>query len=184
MDFGIASVAAITVICYLIGQVVKASGVDNKWIPIACGVSGGLLGIACMALAVPDFPATDPVTALAVGIVSGFAATGVNQAAKQLSKYHTTDNMRGERTMNANYIYDIFATCEDLDLPDLTIALAHHKEAHPIPEGMTEQGINEFVSNHYEALVDAFAGHDREAFAAAVAAGIQEDEEHQAGQEG
>lgn len=63
MDFGIASVAAITVICYLIGQVVKASGVDNRWIPIACGVSGGLLGIACMALAVPDFPATDPVTA-------------------------------------------------------------------------------------------------------------------------
>lgn len=50
MDFGIASVAAITVICYLIGQVVKASGVDNKWIPIACGVSGGLLGVACMAL--------------------------------------------------------------------------------------------------------------------------------------
>ena len=39
-----------------------------------------------MALAVPDFPAGDPVTALAVGIVSGFAATGVNQAAKQLSK--------------------------------------------------------------------------------------------------
>ena len=59
MDFGIASVAAITVICYLIGQVVKASGVDNKWIPIACGVSGGLLGVACMALAVPDFPAAD-----------------------------------------------------------------------------------------------------------------------------
>ena len=82
MDFGIASVAAITVICYLIGQVVKASGVDNKWIPIACGMAG----IACMALAVPDFPAADPVTALAVGIVSGFAATGVNQAAKQLSK--------------------------------------------------------------------------------------------------
>ena len=33
MDFGVASVAAITVICYLIGQVVKASGMDNKWIP-------------------------------------------------------------------------------------------------------------------------------------------------------
>lgn len=60
MDFGVASVAAITVICYLIGQVVKASGVDNKWIPIACGVSGGLLGVACMALAVPDFPGSDP----------------------------------------------------------------------------------------------------------------------------
>lgn len=86
MDFGIASVAAITVICYLIGQVVKASGVDNKWDPHRLRRVRGLLGIACMALAVPDFPAADPVTALAVGIVSGFAATGVNQAAKQLSK--------------------------------------------------------------------------------------------------
>ena len=86
--------------------------------------------------------------------------------------------------MNANYIYDIFQTCEDMDLPDLTIALAHHQAAHPIPEGMTEKGINEFVGGHYEALVDAFAGHDREAFAAAVQAGIQEDEEQQAGQEG
>lgn len=87
MDFGIASVAAITVVCYLIGLIVKASSFNNdRYIPIACGVSGGLLGVACMALAVPDFPATDPVTALAVGIVSGLAATGVNQAAKQLSK--------------------------------------------------------------------------------------------------
>ena len=86
--------------------------------------------------------------------------------------------------MNANYIYDIFQTCEDMDLPDLTVALAHHKAANPIPEGMTEQGINEFIGGHYEALVDAFADHDREAFAAAVAAGIQEDEEQQAGQEG
>ena len=85
-NLGIASVAAITVITYLMGMAVRASRMDNKWIPIACGVSGGLLGIACMALTVPDFPATDPVTALAVGIVSGLAATGVNQAAKQLSK--------------------------------------------------------------------------------------------------
>ena len=87
MDFGVASVAAITVVCYLIGLIVKASPFNNdRYIPIACGVAGGLLGVACMALAVPDFPATDPVTALAVGIVSGLAATGVNQAAKQLSK--------------------------------------------------------------------------------------------------
>ena len=88
--------------------------------------------------------------------------------------------------MHANYIYDIFTTCEDMDLPDLTVALALPKAAHPIPEGMTEQVINEFVGNHYEALVDAFAGHDQEAFAAAVAAGVKEDEERaqqEAGQE-
>ena len=34
MDFGIASVAAITVIAYLIGELVKATGLGNKWIPI------------------------------------------------------------------------------------------------------------------------------------------------------
>lgn len=86
MDFGIASVAAITVICYLVGLIVKATPYNNNAIiPVVCGFVGGLLGVACLALAVPDFPASDPVTAVAVGIVSGLAATGINQAAKQLA---------------------------------------------------------------------------------------------------
>lgn len=84
MDFGIASVAAITVICYLIGLVIKASGLDNKWIPVTMGLCGAVLGIAGLYLGLPDFPAADPLTAVAVGIVSGLAATGVNQAVKQL----------------------------------------------------------------------------------------------------
>ena len=41
-----------------------------------------MLGLFMM----PDFPATDYITALAVGIVSGLAATGINQVYKQLSK--------------------------------------------------------------------------------------------------
>ena len=80
--FGIAGVAAITVIC-LIGQGVKASGLDNKWIPVIVGACGGVLGVAGMFL-MADFPAGDMLTAAAVGIVSGLAATGVNQAGKQL----------------------------------------------------------------------------------------------------
>jgi hypothetical protein len=84
-SLGIAGVAAITVICFLIGQVVKASGLDNKWIPITCGISGALLGVLGLFM-MPDFPATDYITALAVGIVSGLAATGINQVYKQLSK--------------------------------------------------------------------------------------------------
>lgn len=85
MDFGIASVAGITVICYLIGQIIKATGLDNKWIPCIVGVAGGALGIAGLYL-MADFPATEPVTAIAVGIVSGLAATGVNQMGKQLKQ--------------------------------------------------------------------------------------------------
>ena len=34
MDLGIASVTSIVIIVYLIGQVVKATPLDNKWIPV------------------------------------------------------------------------------------------------------------------------------------------------------
>lgn len=89
MDFGIASVAAITVVCYLMGMAVKASPLDSKYIPIICGVVGAVLGPVALIVGVPDFPATDYLTAVAVGIVSGLAATGVDQAVKQLT---TTQN--------------------------------------------------------------------------------------------
>ena len=68
MDFGIASVAGITVICYLI-----------------VGTAGAALGAVGMYI-MPDFPAGDALTAVAVGIVSGLAATGVDQLGKQLGK--------------------------------------------------------------------------------------------------
>lgn len=87
MDFttiGVASVAAITVICYLVGEGVKITPWDNKVIPVICGFVGGLLGLLSLFLAVPDFPASDYLTAAAVGIVSGLAATGANQVFKQL----------------------------------------------------------------------------------------------------
>ena len=82
MDFGIAGVAAITVLSYLIGQGVKATGISNKWIPVICGIVGLALGIVALYI-MPDFPAGDPITAAAIGAVSGFAATGIHQAAKQ-----------------------------------------------------------------------------------------------------
>jgi hypothetical protein len=84
---GIASVAAITVICYLVGLVVKATPCDNdKYIPIACGAAGGILGVVALYTGLPQFPATDPITAFSVGIMSGLAATGINQVYKQLTK--------------------------------------------------------------------------------------------------
>lgn len=85
MDFGIASVVAITVICYLLAQGIKATNLDNKWLPVICGVAGGILGVVGMYV-MPDFPASDVITSIAVGIVSGLAATGANQIYKQLSQ--------------------------------------------------------------------------------------------------
>ena len=82
---GVTGVAAISVIAYLLGEVAKASRLDNKWIPIVCGVVGGLLGLLGMAV-MPAFPAEDVITALAVGIVSGLAATGADQIMKQMKE--------------------------------------------------------------------------------------------------
>lgn len=86
MDFEIATVVAITALVYIICLCVKASVLDNKWIPIVAGVSGVILGILALYAGVPDFPATDPMTAAAVGGVSGLAATGLHQVKKQLSE--------------------------------------------------------------------------------------------------
>lgn len=83
MDFGFTAIPAITVICYLIAQAVKATALDNKWLPIICGVAGAVLGVAAMYI-MPEYGASDPITAVAIGIVSGLAATGVNQIVKQL----------------------------------------------------------------------------------------------------
>lgn len=84
-SLGISGVAVITVICYLVGQAVKVTTLDNKYIPVIVGVCGGLLGVPGM-LFMPEFPASDYMTAVAVGIVSGLAATGINQVAKQLTE--------------------------------------------------------------------------------------------------
>ena len=84
MEFGIASVAGITVIWYLAAQAVKATNLDNKWLPVICGVLGGILGVVGLYW-IPEYPAQDIITAIAVGIMSGLAATGVNQVYKQLS---------------------------------------------------------------------------------------------------
>ena len=65
---------------------VKQTPLANKWLPSICGALGGLLGLAAMYINVPDFPAADPLTALAVGIVSGLAATGADQVIKQIGK--------------------------------------------------------------------------------------------------
>ena len=85
MDFGIAGVAAITAIAYLVGVGVKASALNDKWIPIIVGIVGGVLGIVAMHI-MPDFPVHDYISAAAVGIVSGLAATGAHQIGKQMTE--------------------------------------------------------------------------------------------------
>ncbi len=79
-------VLAIVVICYLVGMAAKVSNhCPDKAIPVVVGVAGGLLGVVGMYVIV-DFPAQDILNAIAIGIVSGLASTGIDQAYKQQKK--------------------------------------------------------------------------------------------------
>lgn len=82
---GAVTVVAIVVICYLIGMIVKTSPLKDEWIPVIVGVFGGILGVVGM-YCMPDFPASDVLNAIAVGITSGLASTGANQIYKQMKK--------------------------------------------------------------------------------------------------
>lgn len=79
---------AIVVICYLVGIGCKTigGGAIDKFIPLICGIVGAVLGVI-MFLTIPNFiPADNWAVAVAVGIVSGLSATGVNQIYKQLKE--------------------------------------------------------------------------------------------------
>ena len=80
----ITTIPAIIVIAYLVGMGCKAvESIPDKYIPVIVGVTGAILGVVGM-YTMADFPAKDILNALAVGIASGLASTGVNQIVKQL----------------------------------------------------------------------------------------------------
>lgn len=83
---GIAAIPVITVIAYGFAEVLKATTLDTKWLPPICIILGGVLGVVAYFIAPDITPATDVLTALAIGIVSGGFATSVHQTIKQLSE--------------------------------------------------------------------------------------------------
>lgn len=86
-NLGIASVAAITVICYLLGMGCKATAaIKDEMIPSIMGLAGAALGVVAYFTHMPEFDGFHILTAIAVGIVSGLAATGINQIFKQAQK--------------------------------------------------------------------------------------------------
>ena len=77
------SCVSIVAICYVVGMGCKASKrISDEWIPVTMAITGGILGAVGMEI-IPDFPATDYITAVAVGMFNGLSATGVNQIIKQ-----------------------------------------------------------------------------------------------------
>ena len=87
-DLGFIAFPAIVVIAYLVGATLKAINNEglNKFIPVICGFVGGILGVIVFNTIPGYIPADNWLMALAIGIVSGFAATGINQVYQQFTK--------------------------------------------------------------------------------------------------
>lgn len=84
--FDFVAVPAIAVVCYLCGEIFKIFMPEKRYrfIPTFCGAMGLVLGVVAF-IAWPGYiPAENPLVAAAIGVVSGFASTGVHQVIKQL----------------------------------------------------------------------------------------------------
>ena len=83
-----AAVPAITVICYLLAELYKSFVKKElyKHIPTLCGFLGLMLGVVCHFTLPGYIPAENWLVAAAIGTMSGWAATGVNQVVKQQCK--------------------------------------------------------------------------------------------------
>lgn len=82
----IAAVPVITVIAFLAAECAKLTPMPDEWLPALCGVVGAILGVVALYVSPTIMPATDVLSAIAVGIVSGLAATGAHQIYKQSKK--------------------------------------------------------------------------------------------------
>lgn len=83
---GVASFPSIVILCYLFGLGIKSIPNEkiNAAIPFFVGLVGAGLG-AVAYFAIPGM-ANNLLMALAIGVVSGLASTGINQLIKQANK--------------------------------------------------------------------------------------------------
>ena len=79
----ILAIPAIVIISYLVTEVFKLF-VKKKYLPTISGITGAILGVITYFIAPNLIFKEDIITAIAVGIVSGLAATGSDQAIKKL----------------------------------------------------------------------------------------------------
>ena len=79
------SIPTIMVISYLITEIFKLF-IKKKYLPVVAGASCLILGIISFYLVPELIGNTNLLTSIAIGIVSGLAATGSNQILKQIRK--------------------------------------------------------------------------------------------------
>lgn len=87
-SLGFVAIPGIVVICFLVAEVYKAITAEkyNKFIPALVGIIGGILGGMSFLFFIDYLPAKNILEAVAIGIVSGFSATGINELKEMVFK--------------------------------------------------------------------------------------------------
>jgi len=86
MDFDFLTIPTIIVLSYGLGIIVKATPINDKYIPAIVLVFGTILGAVAYLTKIPFMMnvCDDIMTACAIGLASGLASTGIHQLVKQL----------------------------------------------------------------------------------------------------
>ena len=79
--------------------------------------------------------------------------------------------------MKADTLYEIFATNEKHNFPDLNLGLAQYRVEHPEITDDDAKALSQFIARHYDDLVKAYKPHDQEIYADVVAACVAKDED-------
>lgn len=97
---GIAPIASIAIICYVLGGFLKALGNEKLdcLIPQIVAVFGGSIGVLAFYTIPGYLSATNWLDALAIGAASGLVAVGINQIVKQGSKLTKVNEVYYEET--------------------------------------------------------------------------------------
>lgn len=84
-SLGIIGIVSITIICYVIGAIVKLIPVsNNQVIPVVCMVCGGILGAVGHFIGIDGLVSSDIFMAVAQGAMSGWAAVGLNETVRNI----------------------------------------------------------------------------------------------------
>ena len=73
------TIAIITAFCYSVAELYKLTTWNTKFIPVMCALIGTALGTLGYYF-VPEFPGSDLLESLIIGLASGLAATGTHEA--------------------------------------------------------------------------------------------------------
>lgn len=96
------TVAALVVICFVIGQLLKQTPIATKWVPVIVAIAGGVLGVIGQVTGMAAFADMELFDAIATGICSGLTASGAYSLAKNVAGHYPENELSKKEQKEIN----------------------------------------------------------------------------------